>query len=186
MAAITGLAEPELHHAYWTPRRDYDRGTHTGEQYWQAAGALAGIELTDSQVAELIDADTQLWLQPNPPMIAWAARLQAAGTRTGILSNLGDAIMHGMLARLPWLAAFDHRTWSHTLQLAKPEPEIYAHAIAGLRVEAGHILFVDDREDNIEGALLAGMQAVRYHDQAEFEQQLAARDLGRLWREGRD
>ena len=185
MLALTGLDEPTFHAAYWAPRHAYDRGTHTGPAYWQAVGNHAGLTLTEDQIQSLIAADTDLWTEPNQPMIDWAARLQAAGTPTGILSNLGDSITDGVLEKLPWLAAFSHRTFSHALLLAKPELAIYTHAAQGLGVPPATILFVDDREDNIAGAIAAGMQVIRYTDQASFVAALDARGLASLWQTGR-
>ncbi len=185
MLALTDLSESVFHAAYWAPRHAYDRGTHTGPAYWHAVGAHAGLTLAPEQIQSLIAADTALWTQPNQPMIDWAARLQAAGTPTGILSNLGDSITAGVLETLPWLAGFSHHTFSHVLKLAKPEAEIYAHAAAGLNTPPAHILFVDDREDNIAGALAAGMQVIRYTDHASFLAELTSRGLEDLWRTGR-
>ena len=185
MRAVTGLSEEDFSSAYWAPRRAYDRGTHTGEAYWIEVGKHAGLTLEDAQVAALVEADTALWTQPNQPMIDWAQRLQTAGTKTGILSNLGDEMMIGVLERFPWLAQFDLLLWSHTLLLAKPEPEIYRNAEEGLGVTPAEILFIDDREDNIDGAIAAGMQAIRYLDQDSFETEMEARGLSTLWRLGR-
>ena len=184
MQAVTRVPDPRFEAAYWAPRHDYDRGALTGEAYWLAVGAHAGLALEPAQVDALIDADNELWTQPNQPMIDWAARLQAAGTPTGILSNLGDSMTAGVLDRLEWLSGFDHRTFSHALGIAKPDPAIYAHAIAGLRVPAAHILFVDDREDNLSGARDAGMQVIRYTglaSHAAFVSELEQRGLGGLW-----
>ena len=184
MCAITALAEPAFHAAYWHERLDYDRGTHTGRAYWQAVGTHAGLTLTSEQINELIAADTDLWTQPNQPMIDWAARLQTAGTRTGILSNLGDDMAAGALARLPWLGAFHHHVFSYTLRTAKPDPAIYKASAHGLATPAANILFVDDREDNIAGALAVGMQAIRYGDHAAFVAELQSRGAGDLWETG--
>ena len=184
MRTITQLAEPDFHAAYWHPRLDYDRGTHTGVAYWQAVGEHAGLNLAPEQIRELIAADNDLWTQPNQPMIDWAARLQAAGTRTGILSNLGDEMAAGVLARLPWLAGFTHHVWSHTLRTAKPDPAIYRASATGLGVPIESTLFIDDREDNIAGALAVGMQAVRYREHEAFVQDLVSRGFGELWRTG--
>ena len=184
MLAITGLDETAFHAAYWAHRHDYDRGVHTGPGYWRAAGQHGGVTLTDAQVEALIAADNELWTQSNQPMIDFALRLQAAGTRTGILSNLGDSMMHGVLAAMPWLAGFDFLLWSHTLGLAKPEPAIYLRAAEGLRKSPAEILFIDDREENIAGGMAAGMQTIRYTSQAEFEREMEARGWGELYRTG--
>ena len=185
MREVTQLDEPAFHSAYWAPRHDYDRGAHTGAEYFRAAGLHAGLTLDPGQIAALLEADTQLWTQPNQPMIDFAARLQRAGTRTGILSNLGDEMTAGALARLPWLAQFDHCVWSHALGLAKPDPTIYAAAISGLRTAPDKILFIDDREDNLAGAKAAGLQTIRYLAHDAFVAEMQARGLGPLWTTGR-
>jgi len=177
---ITQLEEEPLHREYWAHRHDYDRGTLTGEAFWHKAAAGAGIVLTPQQVAELIDADTDLWSQINQPMLDWAQRLQRAGIRTGILSNIGDAMTTGLTRRHAWLKAFDHHTWSYALKLAKPELEIYQAAAEGLATPPANILFIDDRAENIAAAHAAGMQAIQYTDHATFEHDMRERGLTAL------
>jgi len=184
MRETTGLAEAEFRAAYWAPRHDYDRGFHTGAEYWRAAGRHAGLDLSPAQVTELLDADNALWTQVNQPMLDWALRLQAAGTPTGVLSNLGDAMTDGVLARQSWLRGFDHLVWSHALKLAKPDPEIYRLAAEGWCAPE-HILFIDDRDVNVSGAAAAGMQAIHYTTQIAFEEEMDRRGLGELWQSGR-
>jgi putative hydrolase of the HAD superfamily len=180
--SITGLDEPALQAAYWAPRHAYDRGTHTGPEFWQEVARLgSGGKLTEAQIGTLIEADTDLWTQPNQPMIDWAARLQAAGIPTGILSNIGDAMETGVRARMPWLEAFAHHTFSHNLKLAKPELEISRHAAEGLRTAPEHILFIDDKPENIAAARAFGMQALQYTDHARFLEELATLTPASLW-----
>lgn len=168
MRQVFDASENEFHNAYWLPRHDYDRGTLNGETYWQEVAAALHHPLSRSEHDTLLAADIALWTQPNQPMIDWAARLQRAGIRTGILSNIGDAMETGIVAHFSWLQDFDHHTFSHRLGTAKPDPAIYAHAAAGLETDPAHILFLDDREDNIEAAKQAGMQAIQYTDHDQF------------------
>ncbi len=176
--------EPTFHAAYWHPRTPYDRGDLTGTAYWHAVAAHASLTLTPAQVAALIAADTALWTRPNQPMVAFAARLQAAGTPTGILSNLGDEMHLGVLATLPWMTAFNHSTYSHLLNIVKPHPAIYAHAAAGLTLPPASILFIDDKEENIAGAEAAGLQAIHYPTHDHFLAELTRRNLTQLWQTG--
>ncbi len=175
MQTLTGLSAEAFDAAYWAPRRDYDRGALTGRAYWQAVSPASD----DATIDLLLEADTDLWTQPNLPMLAWARELQRAGIRTGILSNLGDLMTEGVLSRFDF-SAFDHRTWSHATGHAKPEPEIYAHAIAGLATPPGEILFLDDREENIAGARAAGLQTLLYTTHEAFESEMRERGLGSL------
>lgn len=184
MCRVTALEEDPLQQAYWAPRHAYDRGLYTGNEYWQAVGRHAGIELNADQILTLINADTALWTTPNQPMIDWAARLQAAGTKTGILSNLGDAMTKGVLEQMPWMRAFDHKTFSYSLKLAKPELEIYHRAAQGLNTAPECILFIDDRAENCDAGRQARMQVVQYARHEEFLSEMQSRGWEQLWLTG--
>jgi putative hydrolase of the HAD superfamily len=180
MRTITGLSEEVLHREYWAHRHAYDRGDLKGHAFWHKIAEGAQIVLTPDQLTALINADTDLWGLINPPMLDWVQRLQHAGIRTGILSNMPDAMEAGLRARHPWIESFDHNTWSHAVNLAKPEPEIYRHAAEGLATPPENILFIDDRAENITAALAVGMQAIQYTDHAAFEQEMRTRGLAHL------
>jgi putative hydrolase of the HAD superfamily len=180
MRSITGLDEDPLHRVYWAHRHAYDRGDLTSQTYWHKVGHNAGIILTPTQIESLIAVDLDLWGQLNTPMLNWAQSLQRAGITTGILSNIGDAMSAGYVTRFDWLAAFNHVTWSHTLNLAKPEPAIYRHAAESLHTPPPNILFIDDRSENIHAAQTAGMQAIQYLNHTAFEQEMRARGFTAL------
>jgi putative hydrolase of the HAD superfamily len=113
-------------------------------------------------------------------MLDWAQSLQRAGITTGILSNIGDAMSAGYIDRFDWLDGFDHCTWSHALNLAKPEPAIYVHAAESLHTPPANILFIDDRIENIHAAQSTGMQAIQYLDHTAFEEEMRSRGLASL------
>ena len=162
---LSALSEEELSAGYWANRDDYDAGIYTGDQYWQL---IAGRALPPETLQALKDADVELWTAMNEPMLAWVDALHRAGFRTGILSNMPDAMAEGICAKFDWISNFDHTIWSHALKLRKPQPEIYQAAIAGLGVPAASILFIDDKLENIEAAQASGMQTVQYSDHESF------------------
>lgn len=176
MRTITGLNEEQLHRGYWAHRHAYDRGDLDSTAFWTLATTDAGM-LTPDRLASLIAADTDLWGQLNPPMLAWVRNLQAAGFRTGILSNMPDAMEAGLRARHRWIEGFHHCTWSHAINMAKPEPGIYQYAVEAMATPADQILFLDDKAENIAAALSIGMNAIQYTDHALFEQEMRARGL---------
>ena len=180
LRAVSGLDEARLHEAYWKLRHDYDRGALNGTTYWDAVAKEAGVRFDEAQMSALRAADIDLWSQLNQPMVEWAGRLQRAGVKTGVLSNIGDAIGEGVVARLPWLAGFDHCAWSHAMRMAKPDPAIYLKTAEALRTAPDNILFIDDREVNVDAAAKVGMQTVHYTDQAAFEREMRERGLGWL------
>lgn len=181
MLTISGLSEADFHREYWVHRHDYDRDTLNRQTYWQAVASGSGTTFTPEQISALIAADVNLWSRLNQPMVEWAQRLQRAGIRTGILSNIGDAMAEGLVAKFGWISAFDHCVWSHSLKLAKPEAAIYRCAAEGLATNPAEILFVDDKIENIDAAEAFGMQAIQYHlDHPAFEQEMRRRHLDYL------
>jgi putative hydrolase of the HAD superfamily len=182
LRAITGLDEASLHDAYWKFRHDYDRDALTGPTYWQAVADRTGITLDAAKLDALLAVDIDLWTSLNLPMVEWAGRLQRAGIRTGILSNIGDLIAQGIVAKLPWLSAFDHCIWSYALHMAKPEPAIYLKTAEILSAAPANILFLDDREDNIAAAAALGFQTIlyKYADHTAFESEMLRRGLASL------
>ena len=177
---LTGLSEAALHHSYWAHRDNYDRGTLTGTDYWRTIAREHSITLDDATLTSLLAADIDVWGGINQPMLDFAQRLQRRGIRTGILSNIGDAMEAGLRARYPWIAEFNHCTWSHNQRTIKPDAAIYRCAVEGLACEPGSVLFIDDKEKNVAGAIAAGLQAILYTTFEQFEAELRMRGLGSL------
>jgi putative hydrolase of the HAD superfamily len=177
---VLGADERSFQDAYWKYRDAYDRGALSAATYWETVARDLEKAIDADILRALIDADTVVWTQPNVEMMEWSARLNRAGIKTGILSNIGDAMELGVRGRFPALDDFTHHTFSHRLGIAKPDAEIYRHAVEGLEVQAGEILFVDDREENIVAARAAGMVAVQYLGHGGFVEEMQRMGLGWL------
>jgi putative hydrolase of the HAD superfamily len=180
MLDLTGFDEDTLERGYWAPRHDYDRGDLTGPKYWDKVASTVGATLAPDQITALLSADVDLWTQLNPPMLEWAQRLQRAGVRTGILSNIGDAMTEGILKKFEWICDFHHCTWSYQLRTAKPDLSIYKAAAEGLATAPENILFLDDKIENIEAARATGMQAIQYTNHSTFEREMERLGLAHL------
>ena len=180
LRTLTNLSEEQLHRGYWAHRLAYDRGNLTAESFWNQAAAPTHAILTPDQLTALIAADVDYWSTLNPPMLAWARHLQQARIPTGILSNMPGPMETGLRARYRWIDDFTHNTWSHAVNLAKPEPAIYLRAAEGLHTSPTNILFLDDRLENIAAAIAIGMQAIHYTTHAAFEHEMHTRGLSSL------
>jgi len=157
---VLDAEEKPFQAAYWKYRDAYDRGALSAQAYWESVGRDLDRPIDAEVLRALIDADTVVWTQP----------------------NIGDAMELGVLGRFPALTEFTHHTFSHRLGIAKPDAEIYRHAMEGLAVPAAKILFVDDREENIVAARAAGMVAVQYLGHAGFVEEMERIGLGWLLR----
>ncbi len=89
----------------------------------------------------------------------WLARWK----RDHALGLLSDAMPSTLdfLKRRGILSLFDAAVISTRVGAIKPDPRMYAAVVGALDVRPRDCLFVDDRADNVRGAVAAGMRAVQ-------------------------
>ncbi|MCU1263181.1 MAG: HAD-superfamily hydrolase subfamily variant 3 [Bryobacterales bacterium] len=173
MARIAGIGEQAVTQFYWKFRDEYDRGTFDGQSYWAAIAEAAGAPFSGDQISALIQEDVKSWSRIRKPMLAWLDKLQRAGIKTAVLSNMMTDLLAHMRQEFDWLNAFTCQTYSCEIGAVKPEEKIYRHVLNNLAVPAGRALFVDDREINIQGARAAGMHGIVFKSLESLRDELA-------------
>jgi putative hydrolase of the HAD superfamily len=117
--------------------------------------------------------------EPMEPSLRLVRSLAEAGHRLGILSNVGSIhwnfIRSGRFPLIPEF--FEVLILSYEVRSVKPEPGIYQQAISRAGVPAEEIFFVDDREENVTGALKAGIDAVQFTCTAQLVDDLQSRSV---------
>jgi len=93
-------------------------------------------------------------------MRAAVARLRERGVRTVLFSNSWGEAMYDPGVR----ALCDAEVLSGLVGLRKPEPEIYALAVAAAGVPASACVFVDDQPVNLPPARDLGITAIHHTD----------------------
>ncbi|MCU1350937.1 MAG: HAD-superfamily hydrolase, subfamily variant 1 [Acidimicrobiales bacterium] len=124
-------------------------------------------ELVDALVAVITDPDPRVRPAPTPNIGPCLERLRSAGTRIGIICDVGltpSRTLRGYLEGHGLLGYFDHWSFSDEVGTFKPDPRIFEHALAGLGASdpaaAAHV--GDLRRTDVAGAQAMGMVAVRY------------------------
>lgn len=102
-----------------------------------------------------------------PGIEALLDRLAARGHSMHALSNYTQwyQLIESQLSLSRWLR------WSFVsceVGARKPQPEIYRHALKTLGVEPTGCVFIDDREENCEGARAVGIEAIRFENAAQL------------------
>ena len=82
--------------------------------------------------------------------------------KTAVLSNAWPEARRMLVEKYRVMPAFDLIIISAEEKIAKPDTRIYEIAAERIGVSPAECIFVDDFEENIVGALRAGMQAVRF------------------------
>jgi len=136
------------------------------------AGAVSGDEFYDEfcrTTKTTPDRDKLMFaagaiFELNTAIVPVVAQLQSAGYRTGVLSNTCEwhwrYCIDGRYAMLP--GAFEQLVLSYDARSMKPDAEIYRVAIEAAGVAPHEVFFVDDRVDNVAGAVAAGIDAVLF------------------------
>ena len=164
-AARLGARSVAFRDAYWRHRHEYDAGLPVGD-YWRRVlaesrasgeGTLSGVDL-----AWVIDQDLGSWAVYREEMWSLAAEFRGSGGRLAFLSNSGPEMMARVRAERPLATAFDVVVISYEVGLSKPDPRIYRLCLERLGVAAPETLLVDDRVDNIEGAVSVGLRTLHF------------------------
>ena len=98
---------------------------------------------------------------PRPAMLTAVERIRERGLKAAALTNNWSGEGDGTRALR---GHFDVFVESCALGLRKPDPRIYRHALAELRVEARQIAFLDDIGRNLKPARELGMATIKVTD----------------------
>jgi putative hydrolase of the HAD superfamily len=158
MAAEAGIALDVFHERYWANRAEYDRGA-SAQWFWSA---VAGRPLdADGRLERLVELDNASWSVINEDTMRVLGEARDRGHSLSLLSNAPHDFAEAMAGN-PVLTGFEHVIFSAWIGVIKPEPGAFAAAVRELGRAPEEILFVDDREANVEAARGEGLQAVRF------------------------
>ncbi|MEU9033173.1 HAD family phosphatase [Streptomyces sp. NPDC048383] len=153
-----GVAPAPFWEAYWALRPDYDRGDVDGPGYWSRVADALGTRFDAGTTARLVARDVASWSAVDDRMVDLIGELAAAGRRIALLSNIPEDLAVHYERHQPWLARFEVRAFSCRIGHAKPEPDAYRWCLSALGAEPGDVLFVDDRQENVDAARALGMR----------------------------
>ena len=134
----------------------YETGELTTAEFHQEFCAATNADVS-------IDALTNAWadiFEIMPHTVNLAANLRSAGNRIGILSNTCAAHWEFAVERFRVLGQiFEPVITSYEVKSMKPDAGIYEAAAKAANCEPAELFFVDDREENVEGARKLGWNA---------------------------
>jgi putative hydrolase of the HAD superfamily len=176
LRTLCGLDLPAFATEYKRQRYEYDRGRIDSREYWSRVIDSRGKPVDPEILRALFEEDMASWTRINKAVLNWAQRLQDAGMRTGILSNMPRDILRRIEPRFRWFDRFEVKVFSCDIGVNKPEAEIYRACLDALRLEAGKVLFLDDVPENVKGAERAGFRTVLFRSFDDALKQIAEND----------
>lgn len=142
---------------------DFEAGAIEPEEFSARVQAAVGLDVPFSDFV----ADWEDIFELNEPVAAVAADLKARGYTLVLGSNTNA--LHAAFYRRKFreaLAAFDHVVLSYEVKAMKPGREFFRSCVEAVGVPAAGCVFIDDVEENVQGARDAGLMGVVYRDPA--------------------
>ncbi|MGW0222873.1 HAD family hydrolase [Streptomyces tendae] len=146
-------------HAFWTARSAYDAGQLSDLAYW---ATVLGHHPGARRLRELRDADTDMWTFTDDRVVEVLDHAHESGLPLVLLSN-APRHLSDVLDRHPWRRLMTHAFYPARIQVCKPDPAAYQHAMNATGAADPHrVLFVDDRADNCRAARRLGLRTLHY------------------------
>ena len=153
---------------------DFELGRLTDEQFHQEFSRRTNTQ-TDFQA--MMSAAAGIF-ELNISILPVLASLAHTRHRLGVLSNTCRLHWRHCADRYRLIAeSFPVRVLSCDVGAVKPDLEIYRAAAQRAGVSPAEIFFVDDLEDNVNGAIAAGFDAVRYVSMPQLADDLRRRGI---------
>lgn len=138
---------------------DYQEGKISDKEFISKIKEIGHLNLNNQII---IDAWNAMLLDYDLQRIDFLKKLRKK-YKIYLLSNTNNLHYENFAFRVPHSNSidelFDKTYYSHTLQQSKPSVEIYNCVMTDAKINPSESLFIDDLQENIEGAKNAGMKA---------------------------
>lgn len=91
---------------------------------------------------------------------------------TWLVSNTSKAHYEWIIEKFPRVAFYRDAALSYRLGVMKPAKDYYVKALRQFGIQASQAVFIDDRQDNVDGALAAGMRGIVFENYAQLVEDL--------------
>lgn len=151
LLALAGAEAEPFWSSYWAHRDELDQGTLDVRSYWGRVAQDLGADWSLAQVQQLWACDFRGWISVEAGTVDLLGQLNEGGTRMALLSNAGfdfaSPFRYSPMGRL-----FERVFVSAEMDAVKPDPAIYLEVAAGLGIELGQMVFVDNKKINTDAA----------------------------------
>ena len=178
VAALAKVSSSEMEKILLQPPHEienrFERGEVNGDEFHSSLCETVGCEIgKDALMLAVADI---FWL--NTSIVHIVAQLRGVNFPIAILSNTCSAHWEFVKSKFALINLFDDRVLSYEEQSMKPDGKIYQSAIKMANrltgCQAGEVFFVDDKQENVDAARAAGMQAELFVSARKLASQLKA------------
>ena len=139
-----------------------DHGLLDKAGFYQELSALTHIPA--EEITQGVEGNVAI----NDSLVEWTKQLRARGYKTACLSNGTQEWTLSLITTHGLAELFDEIVLSSDLQIAKPDPRIFKHALEKLGVRASDTVFVDDRQGHVDAAQSQGITGILFTNTDQF------------------
>lgn len=154
-------------HRHWELIRSFDTGGIEPEDFYREVVRKLEAKVGKKSFFRMYSDVFSL----NPPILDLLRRLKT-NHKLILLSNTDVERFGFIQKKFPEIFIFDEYILSYDVGYMKPHPEIYMRALKKTRFRAEECVFLDDMQENIDGAEGVGMNAVLYGPHTDLEVKL--------------
>ncbi len=159
MEPYLGGRAREFLHTTWKN----ERPMLSGEGDYLPSLAATLVEFGVAAPVEEVYAAVWQRIEPVPQTLALVRALRAAGYGVHLATNQERHRAAHMRTALGYDALFDVSCYSCDLGVTKPDERFFHEAARRIGADPATVLFVDDSEQNVDGARSAGLRAECWH-----------------------
>lgn len=168
------LSKEEFQRANSEKREAAKRGVGDVE-FWMQYAEENGIDLPLNWESRFNEVMIKA-INPNASMYQMVDQLQKEDVVVALLSNI-DARLANLVRGFNLYEPFCPCLLSCDIGVEKPDPRAYRILLTALQLPAEDVVFIDDKEENVEAALDAGIDALLFRSKEQLFDALEKRGL---------
>lgn len=147
---------PQFHDELTNLNKQADHGFIDRDTYTKAVAKITGV--SETKTADAFRKEHII----NQPLVDYIRTILKPHYKIGLISNIGREWIQDFFDEHALHDLFDVAVLSSEEGITKPNPLIFERAAGRLGVFADECVFVDDIEENCDGARQSGMKSIRY------------------------
>lgn len=147
----------------------------TDEEFWIAYAQNNGIQLP-SNWSESFKLVMKNAIGINQNMYDLVEELQQLKIPIALLSNI-DERLSKLIREFGLYQPFNPCLLSCEIGIEKPDPKAFEILLKQLNLSAAEVIFIDDRNENIEAAKKLGLDAILFESEQQLREELAIREI---------
>ena len=153
---------------YGKPMKEFKRGEIEEGAFWKNAVEYWKLDKSPQEIIDLLTLGYEI----DPEVGELVKKVRDNGYKTCICSNNYVTRINALEKKFNFLDNFDSYVFSYEIGIIKPDKGIFEELVKRTGVKPSELVYSDDGEDKLKGALEIGINAFLYENFEQFKDKL--------------